>query len=55
MISKGANINAKGNYDSTPLHYAAIWRKKLVFSYLIEKGCDLWAMNNERKTAMEYL
>jgi len=50
FVSKGANVNAKDNYDYTPLHVAAYYGKIDIVKFLVSKGSDVHARNNEGGT-----
>ena len=47
------DINAKNNSKSTPLHWASLNGKKDVVLYLLDKGADFEAINNNNKKASE--
>jgi len=46
LITKGADVNAKGEWDRTPLHAAATNGKKEVAELLIAKGADVNAKSD---------
>jgi ankyrin repeat protein len=46
LISKGANVNEKGKYGSTPLHFASQNGHLNVVEYLISKGANVNVNNN---------
>ena len=55
LIEKGANVNAKNNYGSTPLLFAL--KNKCSFEtiqLLIDKGADVNAKDNNNKTPILY-
>ena len=41
LIANGAEVNAKGEGGSTPLHYAAFWNAAAVAKLLIDNGADV--------------
>ena len=45
FIGKGADINAKNNYNSTLLHYAASNGWKDLVEFIIEKGANVDSKN----------
>ena len=59
LIEKGANIEAKDEYQKTPLHMASNYGKTDVVKYLVSKGANknakdkygntpyYWAYSNE--------
>lgn len=49
-MKAGANINAKGLEDDTPLHDAAIVGNLKLVKLLVEKGADVNAKNRKGKT-----
>ena len=46
LISKGADLEARSNTGSTPLHYAAFKGMTEVAKLLISKGADVNAKDN---------
>lgn len=52
LISAGADLNAKANDGTTPLHYAVILAKKDVTELLIANGADVNAKDNEGRTPL---
>ena len=45
LIDNGAEVNAKGNYDLTPLHMAASRNSAEVAKLLIDKGAEVNAQD----------
>ncbi|MCK4907678.1 MAG: ankyrin repeat domain-containing protein [Spirochaetes bacterium] len=41
LLSKGADINRKGNFGNTPLCYAANYGSRFLLQYLIERGANV--------------
>ena len=55
LISKGADVNARANNGSTPLHDAIMFLPEECIKYLISKGADPDIDNNEGKTPRSLL
>jgi len=53
LIEKGADVNAKDQFQETPLHDAASRGNTDVAKLLIEKGADVNAKDNYGKTALD--
>jgi ankyrin repeat protein len=53
LISKGAEVNAKDNWDRTPLHRAVHSSKDMV-ELLIARGADVNVRNREDRTPLWY-
>ena len=49
LIEKGANVNAKDDYQATPLHFAAEVGRIDIARLLIENGADLNAEDLDKK------
>ena len=54
LISKGADVNGKGNHGETPLHIAASGGQKEVAELLISKGADVNGKNGAESTPLHY-
>lgn len=52
LIAKGANIDARDIYGSTPLMYAAKSGNTVLTKLLLEKGAEVNAVNNDNETAL---
>ena len=52
LIQAGANVNAKDNYGSTPLMYAALNDNSEVFKALIQAGANVNAKNDDGWTPL---
>ena len=50
LVSKGADINARANNGSTPLHDAIMFLPEECIKYLVGKGADPDIANDEGKT-----
>ena len=55
LITKGADVNARANNGSTPLHDAIMFLPEECIKYLISKGADPDIANNEGKTPRSLL
>tara|TARA_B100000609_G_scaffold122535_1_gene97561 strand:- start:109 stop:390 length:282 start_codon:yes stop_codon:yes gene_type:complete len=53
LIAKGADVNAKGKGETTPLHTAARTGRKEVVELLIAKGTDFNAKNDDGHTPLD--
>jgi cytohesin len=53
LIAKGANVNAKDNWDWTPLH-SAVYGHKDIVELLIAKGANVNARNGGGRTPLWY-
>ncbi len=53
LIAKGANVNAKDNWDWTPLH-SAVYGHKDIVELLIAKGANVNARNGASRTPLWY-
>ena len=53
LVEKGADVNAKSNYNRTPLHAAALNGHYEVVKHLVEKGADVNAKDNYNKTPLQ--
>jgi len=54
LIAKGADVNAKNKYGSTPLHRAASGGHKEITEILIAKGADVNAKNHRGMTPLQF-
>ncbi|MFH1882965.1 MAG: ankyrin repeat domain-containing protein [Planctomycetota bacterium] len=54
LIAKGANVNAKDNWNWTPLHSAAYYGNKDIVELLIAKGADVTARDGDSRTPLWY-
>jgi serine/threonine protein kinase len=54
MIKKGVNVNARNEYDQTPLMWASRQGETEVIKLLIEKGADVNAKNVYAETALTW-
>jgi hypothetical protein len=55
LLRKGANVNAKhGDYDSTPLHVAALWGHAEVARLLLDHGADVNSRSKDGWTPLHY-
>ena len=52
-MDAGSDVNARGHKGDSPLHLAAEDGKKDLCLLLISKGADLYALNNDNKTALD--
>ena len=50
LVSKGANIEAKDDYNYTPLHLASYFGKPDIVKYLVSKGANKNAKDKDGKT-----
>lgn len=50
LVKSGANVNAKGLDDDTPLHDAAIMGQLKLVKLLVERGADPSFKNKKGKT-----
>jgi ankyrin repeat protein len=54
LIEEGADVNARGNIRSTPLHYAAKKGNTAVVKILLQNYADVNLKNKKRYTALHY-
>ncbi len=54
LLEKGADINLRDRYGSTPLHYALYQKKKELAKFLIEQGADINAVTSTNATPLHY-
>lgn len=54
LVDGGANVNAKGLDDDTPLHDATTSGNLQMVKYLIEHGADPFLKNLKGKTPSDY-
>ena len=47
LLDRGANVNAKGTLDVTPLHIAAANGSSTVVQILLDRGADPWAFDSD--------
>ena len=50
LVKKGADMEAKGAYDNTPLHHASVNGHLPVVEFLVENGADMEAKEKVRHT-----
>ena len=53
LIAEGADVNAKTDYEETPLHLAAFDGHKEIAELLIAGGADVNAMNGIGETPLD--
>lgn len=53
MLRSGANLNARGERGSTPIHEAALQGHAEAVKVLINLGADLGVLNHYSETALE--
>ena len=51
---RGFDVNAKNNFGSTPLHYAAGWGRATIVATLLLAGADVNAKNNNDETPLHH-
>uniref|UniRef100_A0A7C4H6L4 Uncharacterized protein n=1 Tax=Thermofilum pendens TaxID=2269 RepID=A0A7C4H6L4_THEPE len=54
LVERGANVNARGERDWTPLHLAAFYGYLEVVRFLVEKGAEVNARNVDRRIPLHY-
>ena len=54
LLDKGADIKAKTDTESTPLHYASEWGHVDVAKLLHDKGADIEARNSHGSTPLHW-
>nr|XP_054763415.1 pre-mRNA splicing regulator USH1G-like [Lytechinus pictus] len=52
IVSRGGDPNKADLQGHTSLHVAALYGHITIIEYLVSFGCNLWALNNDYKTAM---
>ena len=52
LVESGADINAKGPWDMTPLMYSVIFHHKPIVQYLLENDADPSIEDNRGRTAL---
>ena len=52
-LAAGSDVNAKGEWDRTPLHLAALEGRKETAGLLIAEGADVNAKTNDGKTPLD--
>lgn len=52
LVRKGADVNAKGEYDYTPSHWAAHLRREQIFGFLLSSGADVGARDEDGYTPL---
>jgi ankyrin repeat protein len=55
LLNLGANVHAKNAHGCTALHYACLHRAKPAIEQLLNHNANLFEVNNEGKTAYEFL
>lgn len=53
LVQSGANVNAKGLDNDTPLHDAASNGHLKLIKLLVERGADIHAKNSKGKTPLD--
>ena len=53
-LQAGANLEARNEYGSTPLHHAVAFEKAEIVTVLLEVGADPNARDNDSKQPFEY-
>ena len=53
LVSQGADVNAKDDEGSTPLHHASKFNHIEVVDYLISRGANVHAKDSEGRTALD--
>lgn len=53
LVASGANVNARGLDDDTPLHDAASNGNIRLVKLLVERGADIHAKNKKGKTPVD--
>ena len=53
LAQNPAGVNAKDNNNWTPLHHATYWKRFKCVQELLSAGADVYATNNEDKTAKD--
>jgi len=53
-LAAGTDVNAKGELQATPLHFAAIDDHKEIVELLIENGADVNAKRNTGSTPLDF-
>lgn len=53
LVASGANVNARGLDDDTPLHDAASNGHVRLVKLLVERGADIYAKNKRGKTPVD--
>ena len=54
LSESGANLNAKGPWDMTPLMYSVIFHRVDVVKYLLERNVDATVADNRGRTALTH-
>jgi len=54
LIKAGADVNAKGFHDQTPLHYAVIHRRRLFIKLLLQSQADPLIVDSAAQTALYF-
>lgn len=53
LVAKGADVNIKDSFESTPLHFALRKQNYDIAKLLIEKGADVNVKDKEGKTPLK--
>ena len=54
FVSQGADVKAKDDYGTTPLHIAAGEKNSELVKFLVSKGADVHAKNNDGITPLHF-
>ena len=54
LISNGANVNQKDDYNNTALHFASLHGYNKIIDYLISQGAEVNAKDDEGKTPLDW-
>ncbi len=54
LLSRGANVNSRGRYDWTPLHFSVVQGQTKMVKLLLEHGADVNARDKAGLIPAEY-